>query len=236
MPNRKMPRTLCGLSQWLPPTALALVLVACAGTAHPDYRNEMVAYRQGQANALAQCRTDSQNPVFDPIRGKIQLTQSASESPGSEFLSNRSFPSENERPVIAMWAKARDQCAEHLIASFTPPPHSDFGLRGLIATQAGVIRDEGARIDSLITALYEQRMTYGEFAAQRYDTQSQAEHALREIMQAAAESDTTSAVSRAMAEQQKFANTFSAFSAYMDSVNARAPQTVVVPDSIQPTH
>lgn len=90
-------------------------------------------------------------------------------------------------------------------------------------------RELNARISELIVALYQQKLTYGEFASKRYWMSSQAVAAELQYRQSIIEKDRQ----RQFQAQQGFANTLTAWANYMQAVNARQPQTVFINGTIQ---
>ena len=84
---RRLRKPYCQL-EWLLATGLSLALAACVGAPRPDYSNELAIYRQGQANAIAQCKADSQSIALDPIRDKVHLFDGTNNPPGFHYLSN----------------------------------------------------------------------------------------------------------------------------------------------------
>ena len=81
----------------------------------------------------------------------------------------------------------------------------------------------------LILALYQQKLTYGEFARKRYEITRDALGALNELRQAYIDHEEQ----RQMLAQQQLTNTFAAWSEYMQAVNARQPQTVYIDGTIR---
>jgi hypothetical protein len=94
-------------------------------------------------------------------------------------------------------------------------------------------REEGARVGELVVALYQQKLTYGEFAHKRYEITRDANSAELAFRQSELNADRQRQVQAQQLAQQQFANNLAAWSVYMQSVNARQPQTVHIDGTIR---
>lgn len=214
---------------WLLAVAMA-GLSACAvrpPDAWKDYRSELEAVDQ-------RCRTGyAESAALDPIRSKVQLWVSPVDaSPPFAMLSDNTFPSEAERTAIQKWASMRDECLAERDRIFSKPVRMNGYVSVIIREDIGVARQQNAALTELIVALYEQKLTYGEFARKRHEIGSQLAQTLRDIDRSAVVHDEQL---RAQA-QALFAQNLQAWAAYMQAVNSRAPQTVYLTGSVQVTH
>jgi len=178
-------------------------------------------------SAADQCREDAQSPALDPIRSKVELIKSdPNMSPPFEVATNEAFPSESERPVIAAWAKIRESCTQRmsslprLLPSASPlQVTTDRKAREL---ELGV----SAEVNKLIVALYQQKMTYGEFAQRRYEIGRDGAKALTDFKQSVLLADRDHQEKAQQVAQDQYNAKLAAWSAYNQSVAARQPQTV----------
>lgn len=89
-----------------------------------------------------------------------------------------------------------------------------------------VEREAQGRVAALIVSLYQQKMTYGEFAQKRYELERNAAITQIRYREARLLVDGEQQLRAQQLAQQEFQNSVQAFSAYTQSVNARRPQTM----------
>jgi hypothetical protein len=178
------------------------------------------------ASEEAQCASDMQSAELDPIRHKVELLrQSPDTPPPFEIASNDTFPAADERPIIAKWATVREGCLKRVAA--LPPPPSATALQVTFRQQdRAFMQEANGRVSSLIVALYQAKLTYGEFAQRRYEITRDAAAAERQFRAAALIADRERQIQAQQLAQQQFQNNLIAWSTYMQAVNARQPQTV----------
>ena len=98
-------------------------------------------------------------------------------------------------------------------------------------------KEAAARVGQLIVALYQQKLTFGEFAQKRYEITREAASAEQEFRRSTQLADQQRQMQAQQLAQQQFQNNLIAWSAYMQSVSARQAQTVHLDGSIRaPTH
>jgi len=119
----------------------------------------------------------------------------------------------------------RDACLAHqrAVTSRVPP--------GATPMQATFIQEDWAFLDevqgkvsALIVALYQGKVTYGEFAQKRYEFGRDGAAAEREFRQATLIADQQRAIEAQQLAQQRFQNTLAVWSTYLQAVNSRPPQ------------
>jgi hypothetical protein len=149
------------------------------------------------------------------------------------MASNEGFPTDPERQAIEKWANLRDAC----IAPRRAIRHISEGATALQATVAQrdtAFYDEvTAKVSALIVAWYQRKMTYGEFAQKRYEFSRDGAAAEREYRQATLNADQQLAMQAQQLAQQNFQNKLTAWSTYLQAVNARQPQTVNINGKIR---
>jgi hypothetical protein len=121
--------------------AMTLILLAgCAGM-------QSHAIRQ---SCTQRVQTDRD---LDPIRTKIELYRTAmSGAPPPAMLADQSRPSPEERIAIEKWNSIREACVLEMLS-----------LRANLEP----LRQANERMGLLVAALYDGRLTYGQFAAER---------------------------------------------------------------------
>jgi predicted aspartyl protease len=133
--------------------AITLILLAsCAGM---------------QSRAIMQSCTERVQTDSDlaPIRAKIELWRTAmSGAPPPAMLGDQSRPSPEERIAIEKWNSIREACVQELL-SLRPNLES--------------LRQANERMGLLVAALYDGRLTYGQFAAERMKISDQMFAALK---------------------------------------------------------
>ena len=190
----------------------------------------------GQLKEAAEdCKTQMLSKDLDPIRDKVELFKDLnSPPPPFDIATNKSFPTAKERVAIAKWAKIREGCANkgnELLSSGSSPQNALQAA--YIDKQKEFRRQMQAQVSSLTVALYQMKLSYGEFATKRYEMVSNIQSAERDFRASAIMQDRSiSAQDRDLqlkAEQvalQQQQNNINAWNSYMQSVNARQPQNI----------
>jgi hypothetical protein len=179
--------------------------------------------------AHEQCKRDLDIPELDPIRQKVELSRKTSDAaPPFAIAANDTFPTDAERPVIAKWATIRDACISQTSALVVPPPSANAMQSTVFQQDASFGKTVSAKVGELIVALYQQKLTYGEFAQKRYEIGRDATATELAFRQSTLERDQARQLQVQELAQQEFAARMTAWAKYMESVNARQPQTVNV--------
>jgi hypothetical protein len=184
--------------------------------------------------ASEQCKNDLATPELDPIRHKVELFRDVNgPAPLFEIASNDTFPTASERAVIAKWATLRDECIRRGDAISNIPPSANAMQVAFRQQDRSFSKEASARVGHLIIALYQQKLTYGEFAYKRYEITRDASAAELAFRQSTLDRDQERQMQAQQLAQQQFANNLAAWSVYMQSVNARQPQTVHIDGTIR---
>lgn len=146
-------------------------LAGCAAMQAAQIVSEAKAKLQTISQACMQrMQTDRD---LDPIRAKIELSRGGmSGAPPPTMLADQSRPTSEEKAAIAKWNSMRAACVQEQIqygSSLSLPPNLEPLRDKLMLT--GHQADE--RTGLLVAALYDGRLTYGEFAAERMKTTDQ---------------------------------------------------------------
>lgn len=186
------------------------------------------------AAVTAQCQTDYQTPELDPIRRKVELHRDSFDAaPPFEIAANDTFPTDAERAAIAKWATLRDTCIKRTDTVSEIPPSATPLQVAFLQKDRSFNKEAGARISDLIVSLYQQKLTYGEFAKKRYEITRDAAAAERQFRESTLIADQERQTQAQLLAQQQFQNNMLAWSTYMQSVSARQPQTVHFDGSVR---
>lgn len=178
--------------------------------------------------ALSDCSNDMKSEQLDPIREKVELMRmSNDDSPPFGIATNNSFPTEKERDAIAKWAKIREGCVKRDNDIILSAPKPSNPLQAAFYEQILAFRKQvTSRVGELIVALYQSKLTYGEFAQKRYEMVSNIQASERDYRSSVLLSDRDAQFKAQQLAQQQQSNNLAAWSTYMQSVNSRQPQTV----------
>jgi len=207
----------------------ALLPAGCGAVHQANVRSDVKTMNSNIQASEAECKTELAVPALDPIRAKVELfREPTAGAPPFSIMANDTFPTDAERAAISQWATIRDGCLKRANASMVVP-NATGNDASYLQRRFSAIRDVQANVGYLILALYQQKLTYGEFARKRYEINRDALAALDAMRQAYLDQEQQ----RQMMAQQQLANTFAAWSEYMQAVNARQPQTVYLNGTIQ---
>ena len=198
------------------------------------HRTETANAAKAQHDAIAaqfedarkQCVADMSTPELDPIRNKIEFFRKSDEPTPFQFASLDSFPTSTERPLIGKWAQLRDACMQRERAADPTPTNANALDDAFIKQQLAFGMEAEARVSELVVALYQQKLTYGEFAQRRYDITKASSDASRQYRESRLLQDEDRKLQAQQVANQQFSNNLNAWSNYMQTVNARQPQTV----------
>jgi hypothetical protein len=198
------------------------------------HRKEAAEAAKAQHDALMaqfdavhkQCTAEMSTPGLDPIRDKIEFSRKLNEAPPFQYASLDAFPTPTERPLIAEWAKLRDECIERERTVNVIPPNTAPLDESFMRQEVAFGTEAEAKVSELVVALYQQKLTYGEFAQRRYEIGKAAVDADRQYREARLIQDQDRQLQAQQMANQQFANNLNAWANYMQAVNARQPQTV----------
>lgn len=203
----------------------AFVCVAVGGCARMQLEGEKSEFKAAIVSANAECQRELSATDLNSLGSKVELTRiSGDEAPPFEMLSNNSFPSDSDLPVIAKWATIRDRCVQRTEHAMTVPAHLSPRGAQSFREQISILTDSMASVGSLVVALHNQKLTYGEFAQRRYEISHGALVAVREIDRADVERDAQIEIQA----REQFAASMVGWNAFIQSVNSRRPLTVVI--------
>ena len=207
--------------------ALCALMIACANQQFA----QNVKPKKASAAAGDQCQIELLAATeLDPIRRKVELYKPPTDGPPSfEFAANDTFATDAERPLIAKWATMRDSCIKRQMALLVAPSAANAQQAVVFQQEVAFAKDANTHISELIAALYQQKLTYGEFAQKRYWLSNQAVVAERAYRQSVIDRDEQ----RQLQAQQQFANALTAWGDYMQAVNARQPQSVYLNGTVR---
>lgn len=188
---------------------------------------------QAQFDAVRKaCEADFATPELDPIRHKVEFVRQQDEAPPFEFASLDQFPTAAEQPLLGKWATRRDACLKRAHGVNVIPPNAGAMDVTYIEQERAYTTEAEGRVSELIVALYQQRVTYGEFARRRYEIGKAASDAQRQYREARLIQDQDRQLQVQQIVNQQFANNLNAWANYMHAVNARQPQSVHLNSSL----
>jgi hypothetical protein len=195
-----------------------------------------VATRSREEALASQCKASYETPTLDVIRNKVELYRSSREAaPPFEIAANNTFPAGTELPAIGTWAKLREECVrrEDTDMESSSATASDPVAAVTLEIVKSMRREAVGRVSELTVALYQQKMTYGEFAQKRYEISRDESAAEKQLNQSAVMADEQRRTQARELAQKDFHDRLTAWSAYTQSVTARPPQTVVIQQNPQ---
>lgn len=145
----------------------------------PRFVAEMV-YQCGQdtkklvADNNQKCKDAANTSDLDPIRHKVQLIGSV--TPTASMLSDDSYATDEEKSAIAKWIKLREICIEQdkLIRS------KQIKV-GLIPELDSLNEKRILFFNQLVFALYEEKITFSQFARKRQEINENLDSVYREV-------------------------------------------------------
>jgi len=204
--------------------AAVILLSACGAGAVP---NNDSAQPQGSPIALRMqtaielCKKSLSSPTLDLIRSKADpLRVAADGEPPLALTSNDAFPSESDHLVIAEWMNLRDLCVARFDALGADLP-SPNGISDIVLQQLLMLSKlSSASVGDLILALYQGKMTYGEFARKRYEFTRDSAAINAAFNQAALDQDQRQLVQA----QQQMSRAAAAWETYINELRLREPR------------
>jgi hypothetical protein len=212
--------------------AIPPLLCGCAGTQtkqQADFQQQVQTTAYQLQAVDAQYRNDLQSPELDPIRQKVELYRAGSSAelpPPFAIATNDTFPTESERPAIAKWAVIRDATLARINALRVVPPSATAYQRVVLQQEFAFGTQMASYVGQLIVSLYQQKLTYGEFAQRRYEVTRDTAAAERRFRQAELISDQQRQLQERQVIAQESQARASAWAAYTQTVAARQPLTV----------
>ncbi|HXY96432.1 MAG TPA: hypothetical protein VEH00_05605 [Steroidobacteraceae bacterium] len=177
-----------------------------------------------------ECKASMKTPELDPIRHKVELYREPGDEPlPFEIATNDSFPTSEDRPVIAKWASLLDECIRRYEEVPTAPEGANQTQLAIMKTVRSFAEQAFGDVTELIICLYQQKLTYVEFG-RKYQEMGKAMGAFNlAITQASAGGGNTQhQLEDLQTAQQQFTDTLEAFGKYVHTVSARKPKTVRV--------
>lgn len=188
------------------------------------------------------CKERMQIADLDPIRNKVELFKlDSSVAPTFDIASNTDYPTATEKVAISKWAKIREECNAKSTKAYNENLQTSNAMQASFNQKQIEFRNQATSlIGSLIVALYQGKLPYGEFAIKRNEGYLAIVSAERDFRSATMIQDRNAqmqAQDLALRQQQ---NSINAFNGYMNSVNARqpmiqAPTPYVMPPLKSPT-
>jgi hypothetical protein len=189
-----------------------------------------ITFQCGQdTNALLkadhdQCIKEMQVNELNVIRDKIEMLRETEAAVPFTIASNENYPSKEEKNAISAWAKLREDCVSRSFAIISKANRPQNQLQINYAEQdLSFSKKLSASISELIVVLYQQKITYAEFAQKRLEIGRNINAAQRDFRAAVLIADREMQSKAQQLAEQQMQNNLIAWSSYMQSVNARQP-------------
>ena len=170
------------------------------------------------------CKKEFQNSALDSIRDKIELERDAESAVPFAIASNQSYPNQSEIDAIATWAKLREDCASRSFAIISKATESRNQLQMNNAQQdLSYSKKLSSSVSELIVALYQQKLTYSEFAQKRLEIGRTISAVQRDFRASTLIADREMQSKAQQIAEQQMQNNLLAWSTYMQTVNSRQP-------------
>ena len=180
-------------------------------------------------DVVTSCEEQMKTSDLNLIRNKVELSRTTiSGPPPFEIATNNSFPTQKEKQAISIWAKIREQCSKQTKEALSQNDTlvANAMQRAYADKQMEFRRQMDGQLSALVVALYQSKLTYGEFSQKRYELVESIVSAERDYRAATLIQDRDVQVRSEQLALQQQANNINAWNVYMQSVNARQPQTV----------
>jgi len=177
-----------------------------------------------------ECKASLTTPELDPIRHKVQLYREPGDEPlPFEIATNDTFPTSEDRPVIAKWASLRDECIRRFEAVPAVPEGANQTQTAVAKTMRSLVEQTAGDLTELIICLYQQKLTYVEFGRKNQEIgKALGAFSLAITQVGAGGGNTQHQLEDLQTAQQQFTDTLDAFGKYVHTVSARKPKTVRV--------
>jgi hypothetical protein len=189
-----------------------------------------ITFQCGQdTNALLKaesenCARQMQISDLNIIRDKVELVRDNDAPVPFQIASNQNFPNDIEKIAIEKWAKLREECNTRYYGIIANVKQVGTQLQQNYAQQdLSYAKQLTSRVSELVLALYQQKLTYGEFAQKRYEINQTISNARREFRASVLTADRDAQARANQMLEQQMQNNLLLWSTYMQSVNARQP-------------
>jgi hypothetical protein len=160
-------------------------------------------------------------PDLNPLRDKIQFGRKLDSQAPFQYASLDSF---QPRPLIARWATLRDACIGRERAINPIPPNATPLDEAFIRQEIAFGSEAEAKVSERVVSLYQQKLTYGDFAQCRYAIGKAAVDAGGQYREARVLQDQERQLQARQIAGQQFANSVNAWANYMQAVNTNCNQ------------
>jgi hypothetical protein len=176
--------------------------------------------------SIEQCKHALAAAELDSIREKADPSRTAADgSPPTAIASNDTFPTGSERKVISKWITIRDLCLNPFDALLVVPPSATAVEATSLGQVFTLTRASESNVGDLIQALYEQKLTYGEFAIKRYEFTRDAAALNAAINEVGLKERNGSGL---VETEQQLSHTIADWKTFVAAVKARRPRSVHV--------
>jgi hypothetical protein len=199
----------------------------CAGAVAADLTNQSTDRTMNASSAIVhgaieQC-VDEAARDLDSIRSKADLSRMAGDDPPPFRITlNDTFATDAERVEIIRLLRIRNSCRRRFAVAGTVPEPASAIEAASVQQELVLSRVYQSSVSQLISALYHQELTYGEFARSRYEFTREAAVLRLDIAEARQDADQT----RLRHTLRQLLYLRFSWNIYLRRVNARQPGTV----------
>lgn len=191
-------------------------------------RQDAAAIPAAMQPVYSECDARLADSAFDPIRSKMQIGRVSDVPPPFEMAANDSFPTDQERPLIARVATAIEECNAKLEALRRPAGDATPMQVQFFAQLRGFRVETRGRVQSLTVSLYQQKLTFGEYAQKSYEIRRDLGAAERRYREAVLSADQQRQLQAQQIAAQEFQNQLAVWSTFTQQVSARQPRSVSI--------
>jgi hypothetical protein len=161
------------------------IAINIRGTTRPefDFKPYFVAemvYQCGQDTKklsdenTEKCLAELNIPELEILKGKVQFDRRL--TPSASIISNETYPNNDEKLAIGKWIQLREECNRRTNLIFSK--EVKFGLMYELRTIEERTSEFG---NQLVLALYNEQITFGEFARKRQELNENVSEVIREL-------------------------------------------------------
>jgi hypothetical protein len=204
---------------------ICILTSACGAVRQHEVNDEFAQLRAQREAVNEECHQNLDAADLGALQGKVEIWRRPPDGPVPfKILANDKFPTSDDQQVIERWASVRDRCDQRMIATMTFPPHANRVTHDFLDAEYGVIKEADSRVGNLIVALYQQKLTYAEFASKRLESAQEQAQTLRSMEEGQRARDDAAIA----AAKDRFNQGLVAWGIYLQALQARQPQTVYV--------
>lgn len=203
---------------------VAMSLSSCGLYEKSQQKEQMAEMKKNNdalaADGLAYCTSLMASSEIDIIRSKVDMFHILADKSPVPFsiLSNENYPTEIEAVAIGKWADLRDKCNTRAAQADTKVQFPPSVARNSVETLQSFGTRATHQLNLLVLALYQGRITYGQFAAQQTEVRNTLIDTKLEYIKAMKEQDYNKRMQESALAEQQFQNRQQAWGTFLQGV------------------